>query len=113
VRHLILLTTAGSVLVGTMLFKLRSGSGYQSARFTAAYDPFSVANSTGHQLINSNIAIVSGGLTGKGLGQGIEKTGFLPEPHTDFIISIISEESGLICVFLSFSRLPIWFSKDL
>lgn len=71
-------------------------SKYQSARFTAAYDPFSIAQGGGYQLIHGYIAIASGGLFGKGLGQSIEKAGFLPEPHTDFIIAIVGEELGLV-----------------
>ncbi|MFC7392418.1 putative lipid II flippase FtsW [Scopulibacillus cellulosilyticus] len=70
----------------------------QAGRFTAAYKPFTVASTNGLQLINSYIAIASGGITGKGLGQSIEKAGFLPEPHTDFIMAIIAEELGLIGV---------------
>lgn len=93
-RHLALLFGSGGVLLYFMLPKLVTG--YQAGRFTAAYAPFSVANTTGRQLINSYIAIASGGLMGKGLGRSIEKTGFLPEPQTDFIISIVGEELGLL-----------------
>lgn len=92
--HLTLL--AGAAGAAVLLFFSKFLSQNQLGRFAAAYDPFSVADSTGRQLINSYIAIASGGLTGKGLGKSIEKTGFLPEPHTDFIISIIGEELGLL-----------------
>jgi cell division protein FtsW len=93
-RHLVLLFSSGAVLLYFFIPKLVAG--YQVGRFTAAYDPFSVANTTGRQLINSYIAIASGGLMGKGLGRSVEKTGFLPEPQTDFIISIVGEELGLL-----------------
>lgn len=93
-KHLLFLGSLSAVaVIGVYHFAL---SGNQLGRFTAAYDPFSVADKTGRQLINSYIAIASGGLTGRGLGQSIEKTGFLPEPQTDFIISIIGEELGLL-----------------
>jgi Bacterial cell division membrane protein len=92
--HLAMLFSAGALAIYFFVPKLISG--YQTGRFTAAYDPFSVANTTGRQLINSYIAIASGGLTGKGLGKSIEKTGFLPEPQTDFIISIVGEELGIL-----------------
>ncbi|RYL95440.1 FtsW/RodA/SpoVE family cell cycle protein [Sporolactobacillus sp. THM7-4] len=92
-RHLLFLLAVVAVFITSIFFKFLSSN--QSERFTAAYDPFSVADKAGNQLINSYIAIASGGLTGKGLGQSIEKAGFLPEPHTDFIIAVIGEELGL------------------
>ncbi|MDF2909877.1 MAG: cell division protein FtsW [Sporolactobacillus laevolacticus] len=95
-RHLVFL--GGFALIFVLLFYNKFLSSNQLGRFTAAYDPFSVANTTGRQLINSYIAIASGGLTGRGLGHSIEKTGFLPEPQTDFIISVIGEELGLLGV---------------
>jgi len=72
----------------------------QLNRFTAAYDPFNeeIADRDGYQLINSYIAIAAGGLAGDGLGKSIQKFGYLPEPHTDFIMSIISEELGILGV---------------
>ncbi|TGB00178.1 FtsW/RodA/SpoVE family cell cycle protein [Sporolactobacillus shoreae] len=94
IKHVMLLIGGTGIFV--YLFFTKFLSGVQSGRFTAAYDPFAVANTTGRQLINSYIAIASGGLFGKGLGRSIEKTGFLPEPQTDFIIAIIGEELGLI-----------------
>ncbi|RYM07289.1 FtsW/RodA/SpoVE family cell cycle protein [Sporolactobacillus sp. THM7-7] len=93
-RHLLFLVTVSTVFLAAVFFRFLSDN--QSGRFTAAYDPFSVADTAGHQLINSYIAIASGGLTGKGLGNGIEKAGFLPEPHTDFIIAVIGEELGIL-----------------
>ncbi|MCL1630971.1 FtsW/RodA/SpoVE family cell cycle protein [Sporolactobacillus sp. CPB3-1] len=93
-RHILILSSVAAGFVA--LFYKMFLSSNQLGRFTAAYDPFSVADNTGRQLINSYVAIASGGLTGRGLGQSIEKTGFLPEPQTDFIIAIIGEELGLL-----------------
>lgn len=70
----------------------------QLSRFGAAYDPFSDPQDSGMQLINSYIAIAQGGVTGLGLGNSVQKTGFLPESHTDFIMAIISEELGIFGV---------------
>lgn len=93
-KHLVsLLVLSIAAVAGMFTFFL---SKVQSDRFEAAYHPFLVAQTTGHQLINSYIAIASGGLTGKGLGHSVEKAGFLPEPHTDFIIAVIGEELGLL-----------------
>ncbi|WP_102347070.1 FtsW/RodA/SpoVE family cell cycle protein [Bacillus sp. Marseille-P3661] len=84
----------------------------QLSRFTAAYDPFheDIADHGGYQLINSYIAIASGGITGQGLGESIQKFGYLPEPHTDFIMSVISEELGFLGIgFVLFMlTLMIW-----
>ncbi|MGM2508917.1 FtsW/RodA/SpoVE family cell cycle protein [Bacillus cereus group sp. BceL035] len=73
-------------------------SQYQKARFSVFLDPFSDPQKDGFQLINSFIGIASGGLNGRGLGNSIQKYGYLPEPQTDFIMAIISEELGFIGV---------------
>ena len=54
----------------------------------------------GMQAYEAMVALGSGGLTGKGLGDGRQKLGFVPEHHTDFIFSIIGEELGLIATLL-------------
>ncbi|MGX7395172.1 FtsW/RodA/SpoVE family cell cycle protein [Carnobacterium mobile] len=69
---------------------------YQYDRFLAFWDPFEVSESAGLQLVNSYYALSRGGLFGVGIGQSVQKTGYLPEPYTDFIISIIGEELGLL-----------------
>lgn len=73
-------------------------SEYQKARFAVFLDPFADPQGDGFQLINSYVAIASGGLHGKGLSNSIQKYGYLPEPQTDFIMAIISEELGFIGV---------------
>jgi len=67
----------------------------QLSRITGAYDPFADPEDSGHQLIQSYVAIASGGIIGRGLGNSIQKYGFLPEPYTDFIMAIVIEELGL------------------
>ncbi|MGM0902576.1 MAG: FtsW/RodA/SpoVE family cell cycle protein [Bacillota bacterium] len=67
-------------------------------RLTSYSNPFADELNTGYQLANSYYAIGSGGLTGLGLGQSVQKLGYLPEAHTDFIIAIISEELGIFGV---------------
>ncbi|KRF53279.1 cell division protein FtsW [Bacillus sp. Soil531] len=69
-------------------------------RFTGASDPFANAQGTGYQLVNSYLAIGTGGLKGLGLGESVQKYGYLPEPHTDFIMAIIAEELGFFGVML-------------
>lgn len=64
-------------------------------------DPFKYEDNDGYQLTSALTSIGNGGLTGKGLGNGIAKLGYLPEPHTDFIFTVISEELGLLGVLFT------------
>jgi cell division protein FtsW len=64
-------------------------------RIAVLKDPFAVEQTSGYHLANSYIAIGSGGVNGLGLGRGIEKLGYLPESHTDFIMAVIAEELGV------------------
>ena len=70
--------------------------GYVAKRFTAFFNPFKDLSGAGHQLANSYYAMSNGGWFGLGLGNSIEKRGYLPEAHTDFIFSIVIEELGFI-----------------
>ena len=70
---------------------------YQKKRILAVLDPHSDYLGSGYQLIQSVIAIGSGGITGKGLMKGTQsQLAFLPESHTDFIFSVIGEEMGFV-----------------
>ncbi|AYC29122.1 FtsW/RodA/SpoVE family cell cycle protein [Paenisporosarcina cavernae] len=64
-------------------------------RLEAFLHPFDYAQSSGFQIVNGYLAIGAGGLKGLGLGQSVQKLGYLPEPQTDFIMAIIAEELGL------------------
>ena len=70
-------------------------SEYRVRRLTAFLDPWADREDSGYQLVQSLIAVGSGGLTGNGLGYSVQKLGYLPYPHTDFIYAIVSEELGL------------------
>jgi cell division protein FtsW len=70
-------------------------SPYRLARVKAFFDP-DAATAAGWQSYQSLVAIGSGGLIGRGYGSGLQKLFFLPEPHTDFIFSIVGEELGLL-----------------
>ncbi|TFE03725.1 FtsW/RodA/SpoVE family cell cycle protein [Jeotgalibacillus sp. R-1-5s-1] len=67
-------------------------------RIAAYQDPFAHISDNGWQLVGSYYAIGNGGIWGTGLGQSVQKLGFLPEPHTDFIMAIIAEELGILGV---------------
>ena len=73
-------------------------SDVRKGRFLAFQDPFKYEEGIGWHLANSYIAIGSGGLKGLGLGQSIQKLGYLPESHTDFIMAVIAEELGIFGV---------------
>ena len=78
---------------------------YMRSRFLVAYNPFHYARGAGHQLINSYYALYNGGWFGRGIGNSIEKRGFLPEAHTDFIFSVLVEELGMIVGLLVIATL--------
>lgn len=70
---------------------------HQKARIVAFMDPAADPRGSGYQVIQSRIAIGSGGLTGKGLGQGTQsQLGFIPFSHTDFIFPVLAEELGFV-----------------
>lgn len=69
---------------------------YRRARILAFLNPWIDPKGTGFQIIQSQIAIGSGGLFGRGLGHSQQKLFYLPAAHTDFIFSIIGEELGLV-----------------
>ena len=69
---------------------------YVNKRFIAFANPFQDSSDSGHQMINGYYAMSNGGWFGRGLGNSIEKKGYLPEAHTDFVFAIVMEELGLI-----------------
>jgi len=88
------------VLVGGFLaFQAIADNDMRLRRVIAFINPWAYRTGTGYQMVNSQIAIGSGGLTGQGLGYGGQTlTGFLPEGHTDFILSVTAEQMGFIGV---------------
>lgn len=99
----------GWISLKIMSFIFKDGTSiYQIQRIIAYSNPFKYANGIGQQLVNSYYALSNGGIFGVGLGNSIQKTGYLPEPNTDFIMAIISEELGLVGVlFILFLLLTI------
>jgi len=85
----------GLAIVG--LIKLEP---YRYSRMAAFLNPWNDSLNTGFQSVQSLLALGSGGLTGVGLGNSIQKYQWLPEAHTDFIFAIIGEELGLIGTLL-------------
>jgi cell division protein FtsW len=69
---------------------------YRRRRLRAFLDPWADPLGDGFQIIQSMIAVGTGGVAGRGLMAGVQKLFYLPEPHTDFIFAVIAEEAGFI-----------------
>ena len=78
------------------LYLLISNTGYRYHRILAFLKPWEDPKGIGFQMVQSFIALGSGGIFGVGLGESKQKLFYLPAAHTDFIFSIIGEELGLI-----------------
>jgi len=85
-------------------------AGYRVERLRSFWDPWAFPADEGYQVIHSLMAFGTGGIWGTGIGKGYQKLFYLPEPHTDFIFSVIGEELGLIGVvfILILYALIIW-----
>jgi cell division protein FtsW len=92
IRHMILLLAVlGLGFVAVTVFE-----SYRMARLAAFLNPFADPLGSGFQATQSIYGLASGGWFGVGIGHSIEKYGWLPEAHTDFIFAIVGEETGLI-----------------
>ncbi len=91
-RHLLGLFVAAVPVIAVIVM----AAPYRVARLTSFVDPWADRFGSGYQLVQSQIAFGVGGITGAGLGQGVQKLFYLPESFTDFISAVIGEELGLI-----------------
>ena len=91
-RHMFVLTL---VMVPVLVAVLVS-SDYRRRRLISFLDPWADPLGDGFQLIQSQIAVGTGGLFGQGLMAGVQQLFYLPDPHTDFIFAVIAEETGLL-----------------
>ena len=92
IRHMVLLVAAlGLAFVALSVFE-----SYRLARLTAFVNPWADPLGAGFQATQSLYGLASGGFFGVGIGHSIEKYGWLPEAHTDFIFAIVGEETGLL-----------------
>jgi cell division protein FtsW len=87
----------GLVLIGLpAIYMVLVSASYRRRRLLAFWDPWADPLGDGFQIIQSLIAVGTGGVFGRGLMAGVQKLFYLPEPHTDFIYAVIGEELGLI-----------------
>lgn len=96
VRHLLALAGSALPIVAIVIL----AEPYRVQRLLGFIDPWSDPYGRGYQLVQSMLAFGSGGIQGVGLGQGVQKLFYLPEPFTDFIFAVLGEELGLWGVLL-------------
>ena len=98
------------LLMAPLLLVVLASADYRRRRLLSFLDPWADPLGDGFQVIQSQIAVGTGGLLGQGLMAGRQKLGFLPAPHTDFIYAVIAEETGLLgatVILLCFSVI-VW-----
>ncbi len=96
-----------------LLYVLVMSEEYRRQRLLAFIDPWKDASGSGFQIIQSFLAMGSGGLTGVGLGEGRQEFLFLPEPHTDFIFAVIGEQLGFIGALLVVAAFALFFYRGM
>jgi len=94
ILHLMLMGTLACPVVYWLIFSTK----YRVDRWTAFLNPWEDPQGLGFQIIHSFLAFGSGGVLGVGLGNSKQKLLYLPEPHTDFVLSIMAEELGFVGV---------------
>jgi len=88
---LLIMSVAGLIVfMGAILFDTE-----RTSRLVAFTDPDKYQEGEAHQLISSITGFIMGGAKGVGYNAGLQKVGYLPEPHTDFIFAVIGEEMGM------------------
>lgn len=93
-QTMLMLIAAGGALAVVGVFSAQ----YRVDRLLSFSNPFADPFGDGYQLVNALIAIGTGGLFGRGLGESVQKLAYLPEAHTDFIFAVYAEEFGLFGV---------------
>ena len=87
---------AGGAVVGLGMWAIITLTPYMTARINLWLDPWAYSQGDGYQTIQSLIAMGSGGLLGRGLGNSMQKMLYIPEPENDFVFPIVVEELGFI-----------------
>lgn len=88
------------LLMAPLAYFFLVGAEYRMKRILSFINPWQYSADEGYQIVHSLMAFGTGGLWGVGIGNGYQKLFYLPEPHTDFIFSIIGEEFGLVGVLI-------------
>jgi cell division protein FtsW len=104
IKHLIL-TLLVTLPAGIVMMILEP---YRRARLFAFTNPWEDMHGIGYQIVQSMVALASGGVFGSGLGEGTQKLFFLPAPHTDFILSVLGEELGFLGILFIVALFGFW-----
>ncbi len=106
VRQMALVAASALPLVAVAIYT----APYRLKRIMTFLDPWADPRGSGFQIIQSYLALGSGGLFGRGLGESKQKLFYLPEPHTDFVFAVLGEELGLLgaVTVISLFGLLIW-----
>ena len=114
-KHFLIVGAIGVIAVVGILGSLQmSGSeNFRLDRISTYFDPWADAQGTGYQTVQSLYAIGSGGMFGLGLGNSKQKYLYIPEPHNDFIFSILSEELGFVGCFLVISLFAVFIWRGI
>jgi cell division protein FtsW len=94
IRHLAL----SMLVLLPFLYVFMVNAEYRLKRLLSFLNPWQYSSDEGYQIIHSMMAFGTGGIWGVGIGKGFQKLFYLPEPHTDFIFSVVGEELGLLGV---------------
>jgi cell division protein FtsW len=106
IGHFILLALVGMPLLWSQV----GAAAYRMRRMAAFVDPTHDVAGMGYQINQALIALGSGGLLGRGLGHGVQKYGYLPEPHNDFIFAMVGEEwgfAGMLFIILLYTAFAL------
>ena len=108
VRLSYLITSLVLIIPAAYFFMISAD--YRLKRITSFLDPWQHSANDGYQIVHSLMAFGTGGIWGAGIGKGYQKLFYLPEPHTDFIFSVIGEELGLwgVLIILGLYILIFW-----
>jgi cell division protein FtsW len=98
------LVGAGTLAAGLLAV---AAAPYRRERLLAFLDPWADPQGAGFQTVQAQIAMGSGGVSGVGLGDGMQKVFYLPEAHTDMIVATIGEELGLVAVVATIALLAV------
>lgn len=119
-KHLLILILAGALAIGGILTaQLKYGydkplKPYQLDRLTIFVDPYKDPRGAGYHVIQSQVALGSGGLWGKGLYKGTQtQLNFLPEQKNDFIVSVVGEEFGFVGIGVLLSMFYIFVFRGI